>query len=218
MNRGGLERSDRTKRRNFAARPEGRRAARLRSRRITAEAQALWRFGAQRQNQKTKFRGEARGPPSRAPQEQKDHGRSPGSMAVWSAATESKDEISRRGPRPAEPRASGAEGSGPKPRLYGGLERSDRIKRRNFAARPEGRRAARLRSRRITAEAQALWRFGAQRQNQKTKRRLLSRHLIPRPVRKGSTMGADSAVGDEAVVPLGAGPRSSRNTSVPVED
>ena len=31
-------------------------------------------------------------------------------------------------------------------------------------------------------------------------------------------MGADSAVGDEAVVPLGAGPRSSRNTSVPVED
>ena len=30
--------------------------------------------------------------------------------------------------------------------------------------------------------------------------------------------GADSAVGDEAVVPLGAGPRSSRNTSVPVED
>jgi len=50
-----------------------------------------------------------------------------GSVAVWSAATESKDEISRRGPRAAEPRASGAEGSRPKARLYGGVERSDRI-------------------------------------------------------------------------------------------
>jgi len=85
-------------------------------------------------------------------------------------------------------------------------------------ARPEVRRAARITSRRITAEAHAVWRCGAQRQDEKSKRRLLSRHLIPRPVRKGSTVGADSAVGDEAVVPLGAGPRSSRNTSVPVED
>ena len=79
-------------------------------------------------------------------------------------------------------------------------------------ARPEGRRAARLRRRRITAEAHVVWRFGAQRQDEKSKRRLLSRHLIPRPVRRASTMGPDSAVGDEAVVPLGAGPRSSRKT------
>jgi len=50
-----------------------------------------------------------------------------GSVAVWSAATESKDEISRRGPRAAEPRASGAEGSRPKSMHRGGLERSDRI-------------------------------------------------------------------------------------------
>jgi hypothetical protein len=70
-----------------------------------------------------------------------------GSVAVWSAATDSKDEILRRGPR--------------------------------------GRRAACIRRRKVMVEAMHQWRCGAKRQEQKTKRRLLSRHLIPRPVRKG---------------------------------
>ena len=35
---------------------------------------------------------------------------------------------------------------------------------------------------------------------------------------ESSTVGAEFAVGGEAVVPLGAGPRSSRDISVPVED
>ena len=52
----------------------------------------------------------------------------------------------------------------------------------------------------------------------KSKGRLPSRRSLPRLVRENSTTGADSAIGNEAVVPLGAGPRSKRDSSVRVED